>query len=150
MGTDKRFISLRDVLASGLRDVALRVAQLDMSDPTPAEPTVECVEQWIQNASHELRKAAERGVTVPETVAVYADPRMIAAAVELSRSSMRLVYCEGGPSVLLAPPPPSYTLGTIAEEIERAANEAVKTQELPPPPDIDAMERMALDREFSS
>lgn len=125
---DRRIAAIRDVLASGLRDLALRVSQIDVSDPTPPR---EQVEQWVQNVSHELRKADERGARVGDSVAVYADPKLIAAAVQLSQQSMRVQYRDDRPAVLFVPPPADYALGTIEQEIDKAAQEATPTD--PPP-----------------
>jgi hypothetical protein len=128
-----------------MRDAALRISQLDMADPEPPELTEEQVTQWVKNITYELGKARERGQHVPPGVAVYADPRMLEAANRIALQSLRL-RLEDGTELYLAPPPPSYTLGTIEQEIERAAAEAQPTQELPamdaaPKPELSACER---------
>ena len=126
---DRRFVTLRDVLTTVMRDAALRLSQLDMSDPNPPELTEEQVTQWVRNVTYELGKARERGQHIPPGVAVYADPRMLAAANRIALSSLRL-RLEDGTELYLAPPPPSYTLGSIEQEIERAAAEAQPTEKL--------------------
>lgn len=125
--TDKRFAALRDVLVKGLRDIAVQIASVDLSDDEPSE---EQVKQYVLNQLHELQKARERGLVVPPSVSVFADPRMLLAANRAALSCMRL-RMDDGSEVLFSPPPASYVLGSMAEEIERAANEAVDTQELP-------------------
>jgi len=115
-----------------MRDAALKLAQLDMSDPNPPELTEEHVTQWVKNMTYELGKARERGLSVPPGVAVYADTRMLAAANRIALQSLRL-RLEDGTELYLAPPPPSYTLGTIEQEIERAAAEAQPTGKLESP-----------------
>jgi len=124
---DRRFVALRDVLTTVMRDAALRLSQLDMSDPEPPPPSEEQVTQWVRNVTYELGKARERGQHVPPGVAVYADPRMLEAANRIALQSLRL-RLEDGTELYLAPPPPSYTLGTIEQEIERAAAEATPTE----------------------
>ena len=81
----------------------------------------------MRNVTYELGKARERGQHVPPGVAVYADPRMLEAANRIALQSLRL-RLEDGTELYLAPPPPSYTLGTIEQEIERAAAEATPTE----------------------
>ena len=122
----QRITALRDVLAHGLRELAIRVAQVDLSDD---EPTEDEVRAFIALVSSEAGKAAASGVVVPEHVAVFADARMIAAALDPMRAGCRVQYAEGK-TVLLAPPPPGYKLGSIAHEIDTAAQEAVDTQEI--------------------
>jgi len=127
MAADRRFVALRDVLVRGLRDMAVKVASLDLSDD---EPSREAVEQYIQNLQDEVQKARERGVVVPPTIAIYADPRMLVAANRLALTSLKLRQPDGS-DVFFAPPPAAYVMGTMAEEIERAAGEVTPTQELP-------------------
>lgn len=126
MATDRRITALRDVLASGLRDLALRVAQVDVSDHEPEPPTREQVEQWVANVGHEMRRAAERGVRVE--LPVYADPRMIEAAVAETRRTVRVQWAEDGSYVLIAAPPDGYKLDSLEQEIDKAAQESAPTE----------------------
>jgi chemotaxis response regulator CheB len=127
MQADQRVATLRDVLVRGLRDLAVQIASVDLSAD---EPTTEQVTRYVQALQVELDKARARGVVVPGSVSVYADPRMLAAANREAMSCMRLRLSDGS-EVLFSPPPASYVMGSMAEEIERAAGEAVDTQKLP-------------------
>lgn len=127
MAKQRQLTALRDVLAHGLRELAIRVAQVDVSDDMPDEDEVRA---FVAAVSDAARKAAASGCVVPEHVAVFADPRMIAAALDPLRAGCRVQYAEGK-TVLLAPPPPGYTLASIAHEIDKAAQEATPTE--PPP-----------------
>jgi hypothetical protein len=112
-----------------MRDAALRLSQLDMTDPEPPPLSEEQVTEWVKGLTREVNAARERGQHVPPGVAVYADPRMLEAANRIALQSLRL-RLEDGTELYLAPPPPSYTLGTIEQEIERAAAEAQPTEKL--------------------
>lgn len=124
MAKHRQLTALRDVLTHGLRELAIRVAQVDLSDDTPTEDEVRA---FVSSVSDAAQKAAASGCVVPEHVAVFADPRMIAAALDPLRAGCRVQYAEGK-TVLLAPPPPGYTLGSIAHEIDKAAQEATPTE----------------------
>jgi hypothetical protein len=131
MGTDKRVISLRDVLVKGLRDIAVQIASVDLSD---AEPTTEQVTQFVQTLQIELDKARARGVVVPPNVSVYTNPHMLVAANREALSCMRLRLADGS-EVLFSPPPAAYVMGSVAEEIERAAGEAATPTDVAPKPE---------------
>jgi hypothetical protein len=102
---------------------------VDVSDHEPEPPTREQVEQWVLNVGTEMRKAAERGVRVE--LPVYADARMIEAAQDEARRTVRVQYAADGSYVLLAAPPDGYKLDSLEQEIDKAAQEATPTQELP-------------------
>lgn len=126
MAADRRITAIRDVLVKGLRELAVRVASIELSDD---EPTKEQVEQYVQQLQLELGLARDRGLVVPSNVAIYADARMLVAANREALSCVRL-RLEDGTEAFFSPPPANYVLGSMAEEIERAAGEATPTQEI--------------------